>query len=363
MARQDRDRLTPKAPYPIIARKPDWLEDTLAGIERLVPRFLRPKNGSIFSLKNRILFATLSIVIGGVFFIGVILQLTVFPKLRGDPSVILNLKIIHFVVSVVVIAVSFLFIELVSKKITLPLMELTKTADQISREAGEPLAPSSAAEVTGPADAPDFRDDQAPVGDEIFQLMSSFNRMIAHLKASETHLRDSEEKYRFLFDNSPFPIFVIDAQTMEIVDVNARAEEEYQYTQRELLGMNFVDLMPVQYRKFTNALLREIGPTEETLLPVLHHKRRDGSTFLVNFQARLSRFRDQPAIIAGVWDVTEKLEKHAMLIQAGKMASRTEPAAQCAEAGMRLFRKEVAFGTAAGTGRAVRCVKAVDRQC
>ena len=41
----------------------------------------------------------------------------------------------------------------------------------------------------------------------------------------------------------------------------------------------------------------------------------------MNFHARLSRYRDKPAIIAAVWDVTEKLEKHAMLIQAGKMAT------------------------------------------
>ena len=152
--------------------------------------------------------------------------------------------------------------------------------------------------------------------------------MIAHLKASETHLRESQEKYRFLFDNGPFPIFVLDAENMRIVDINARAEEEYRYSREQLLRMSFMDLGPERHREFTTGLLKELAPieqmiipTEGTLYPVLLHKRRDGSTLKVNFHARLSRYRDKPAIIAAVWDVTEKLEKHAMLIQAGKMAT------------------------------------------
>ena len=47
---------------------------------------------------------------------------------------------------------------------------------------------------------------------------------------------------------------------------------------------------------------------------------------MVNFQARISRYQNRPAIIAAVWDVTERLQKHAKLIQAGKMATLGEMA-------------------------------------
>ena len=66
--------------------------------------------------------------------------------------------------------------------------------------------------------------------------------MLVHLKASEARLRESEEKYRFIFDNGPSPIFVFDTETTMILDVNARAEEEYQFTRGELLTMGFADL-------------------------------------------------------------------------------------------------------------------------
>jgi PAS domain S-box-containing protein len=332
MAKEDIEKRPLESQYPIIYGKPDWLETTLAWIEKFVPSFLKPRTGSLFSIKNRILLGTLSIVVGGVFFIGIILQLTVFPKLRGDPSVILNLKIIHFVVSIVVIAVSCLFIELISKKVTRPLVELTKRADEISREAGGSLtAPESQRELSRIDEL--VSQGASEASNEIAQLTLSFNRMIAHLKASETRLRESQGKYRFLFDNGPFPIFVLEAENMRIVDVNARAEEEYGYSREQLLRMSFMDLGPERHREFTSGLLKELAPIEQmlvpiegTLHPVLLHRRRDGSTLKVNFHARLSRYRGRPSIIAAVWDITEKLEKHAMLIQAGKMATVGEMA-------------------------------------
>ncbi|HTY21703.1 MAG TPA: ATP-binding protein [Desulfomonilaceae bacterium] len=333
MAQEDLEKGLQERPYPLIYRKPDWLEIILAWIEKRVPRFFKPKTGFLFSIKNRILIGTLSIVVGGVFFIGIILQLTVFPKLRGDPSVILNLKIIHFVVSVIVIAVSCLFIELISKKITRPLVELTKRADHISREAGGPSSPTDFNSKQSSIDTSVERESQLEPANEITQLTSSFNRMIAHLTASQARLKESQNKYRFLFDNGPFPIFVLNTDDMRIVDVNARAEEEYGYSREQLLRLSFMDLGLDQQREFTSGLLKELVPiepmlvpTEGTLHPVLLHKRRDGSKLKVNFHARLSRYRGRPAIIAAVWDITEKLEKHAMLIQAGKMATVGEMA-------------------------------------
>ncbi len=315
-----------KTANPIASRQPDWLEKTLKRIERVLPGFLKPRTRLLLSFKNRILIGTLLVLVGVVITIGIVLQLTVFPHIEGDAKAVSNIKLIHLLVSLAMIGLSWLFIEFISKKITLPLLELTKRADQISREAGAEVAA-----VHGAADpsAKTIRQngvDNGARGDEIFQLTSAFNRMLFHLKASEARLRESEEKYRFLFDNGPFPIFVMDAEDMRILDVNARAVEEYQYTQEELLQLSFADLGLDRDREKTHNLLKSLFPTEVTLLPLLQHTRLDGSVFMVNFQARLTRFRDRPAIIAAVWDVTEKLEKHAMLIQASKMATLGEMA-------------------------------------
>ncbi len=291
-----------------------------------MPGKLGPKKGFLLSFKNRILTSTLLLLVGVVISIGITLQIAVFPSLKGDSTVITDLKIIHFLAGLIVIAISWLFIEWISKRITFPLLELTKRADQISREAGARLASQSSTPGYDSLNGIEKDTADRTGADEIYQLTSSFNRMLSYLKASETLLRESEEKYRFLFDNNPSPIFVFDSEDMMILDVNARAEEEYQYFRKELLEMNFADLGLDSDREQTSTTLKQIFPTEVTPLPVLKHRRKDGSLVMVNFLARLGTYRNRPAIIAAVWDVTERLEKHAKLIQASKMATLGEMA-------------------------------------
>jgi PAS domain S-box-containing protein len=309
---------------PIKSSQPGWIVNTLGKFEKFLPKFVKPKQGILLSFKNRILLSTLLVLIGVVIIIGVSLQIAVFPKLGGDSGVIRYLKTIHFLASLLVIAISWLFIELISKRIALPLIELTKRADQISREAGASVCASAADNEECLRKLEE--EDSSAAGDEIHNLTSSFNRMLVHLKASEARLRESEEKYHFLFDNGPSPIFVIDAETTMILDVNARSEEEYQFSREELLGMSFADLGLDRDRAKTVSRLQQLFSTEVTLLPVIQHRRRDGSLFMVNYQASVTKYRNRPAIIAAVWDVTERLEKHAMLIQAGKMATLGEMA-------------------------------------
>jgi PAS domain S-box-containing protein len=313
------------APDPMPAPPVAGLMHLLERSAGLLPATMRPRRGFFLSFKNRILINTVLVMIGVVIVIGVALQVAIFPKIRGDSAAIFNLKIIHFLSSIVVVAASWLFIERISKRITLPLLELTQRADQISREAGAVMARPCGTTVPDPVESEADGED-AIQADEISQLTSSFNRMLAHLKASEARLRESEEKYRFLFDVGPSPKFVIDAVTLDILDVNARAEEEYQYTREELLTLNFADLGHDLDREQTKNRLESSYSSAATLLPVFQHRRKNATSFMVNFQARRTRLRDRPAIIAAVWDVTERLEKQAMLIQAGKMATLGEMA-------------------------------------
>lgn len=316
-----------KKTSPIAPIKHRMLSHRLVKFEGLLLESLKPGRFRHLSFKNRILLSTLPVLIGGVLVIALTLRIAVFPQLRGDETVITNLKTIHLVASLVVIILSLLFIEFLSLRISLPLQQLTQRAEEISRAAGKQIAST----FLGEADVEDlFGDEEAgeakAAGDEIAQLTSSFNRMLISLKASEDWLRESEEKYRFLFDNAPAPIFVVDALDLTILDLNARADHEYKYTREELLGRSFLELGRPEDQFDTKNLLTRLVTTDVKIPPVLQHRRKDGTTFMCNIQAHLSRFRGGQAIIAAVWDVTEKLEHEAMLVQTGKMATLGEMA-------------------------------------
>ncbi len=288
------------------------------GLDKLKPK---PVTGFFLSFKNRILVSTLVVAVGGVILIGALLQIVIFPRLKGDPAVITNIKIIHLVASIVVVGIIWAFIEMISKKITLPLRELTERADQISREAGKALqAKGAVPEKDEDSEIPSVR------GDEIAQLRTSFYRMLAYLRASEARLRDSERKYRFLFDNGPSPMFVFDADDMRILDVNEGAEREYQYSREEFLEKTFWDLAFPSTQYGDMKLFKVRCNDTASPLPVFQQKRKDGSVFLINLHCRLTDWKDQPAIIAAAWDVTEKLEKEAQLAQTAKMATLGEMA-------------------------------------
>ncbi|MBM3302394.1 MAG: hypothetical protein FJY85_20890, partial [Deltaproteobacteria bacterium] len=157
--------------------------ETVEEIEKFIPQPLTRGRGFFLSFKNRILASTLLVIVVVVIIIGITLQIAVFPSLKGDPAVITDLKVIHFLASVVVIIISWLFIERISVKITMPLYNLTYRADQISREAGARLAASEDGSVRLDNQYEIDQDDKFAQGDEIVQLTSSFNRMLFYLKA------------------------------------------------------------------------------------------------------------------------------------------------------------------------------------
>ncbi len=310
----------------IVHHEPGLFLKLFRRIQAWVPVRFRQNLLFLTSFKNRILITALVLLIGLVVVIGAILGATIFPSLHEETLVIQHIKLIHFFASLIIIAIGWLFIDRISKKITEPLRDLTQKADQISRETSANRSVDTGLDENQIGEENGCATAELDSRDEIHQLTSSFNRMLCNLKASESRLIESEARYRFLFDNGPTPIFVIDLETMKILDVNARAEEEYGYIRQEFLKMNFDDLAPEGDRETTRSLLQNIDLNEIAPLPILRRRRKSGSVFVVNFQASAGRYENRPALMIAAWDATEKLEKHAKLIHASKMATLGEMA-------------------------------------
>jgi PAS domain S-box-containing protein len=266
----------------------------------------------------------------------------------------LRLTFLGFISAVILII--FYISNRLSQHITRPVSSLTRISDELSRGNFDfPLDPQGGDEFWRPMDCPAYANTEMPCwhfdqtvqgasahrtcdrcvfyrkrsGDEVVQLGDSFRNMVWSIKLYRRRLRESEEKYRSLFDSGPDPVFVVDCEDFRIADANPRAVELYGYSKEELIGMSYLDLGPEN--RSDCALAREDSSdgngTGCLYHPKLLHYKKGARPFYVNVHACPISYRGRHAIIIAVTDITEMIEKDAQLIQAGKMKSLGEMSA------------------------------------
>jgi two-component system, cell cycle sensor histidine kinase and response regulator CckA len=112
-------------------------------------------------------------------------------------------------------------------------------------------------------------------------------------------LERSEDRYRLLFDASPLPMWVYDAETLRFVAVNGAAVTRYGYTTGEFLAMTTEDLSS------------EAGKHQ--------HRKKDGTLIDVEVTAGRVNLNGRPAALVVANDVTERRALEERLAQAEKM--------------------------------------------
>lgn len=169
---------------------------------------------------------------------------------------------------------------------------------------------------------------QNHVGDELVQLERSLRNMTIRLRTSEAGLRESEKKYRSLFDSGPNPVFVVDKKSVEIIDANQSAQTTYGYSKEELVGKPFIDLGPFEYATApASESVSGLYPRGYSSIQKVRHYKKGDKPFYVNEHSCPVLYGEREAIIIVTTDITEMMEKDAQLIQACKMTSLGEMSA------------------------------------
>ena len=117
--------------------------------------------------------------------------------------------------------------------------------------------------------------------------------------------KESEERYRLLFDSNPCPMWVYDRETLQFLAVNEAAVRSYGYTRREFLSMDMTQIRPEEelprlYQRLAGEIKTMTHPTPWT------HRRKDGSTFEVEITSHALEFNGRPARLVMAIDVTER---------------------------------------------------------
>ena len=140
--------------------------------------------------------------------------------------------------------------------------------------------------------------------------------------------RSVEQRYRLLFDASPYPVAVLDRTDRRVLAVNSAAVAQYGWSHEELMAMIGADfLLP-----HAPCPLDDAGSTG--VVHAMQHRRKDGTAFDAEMSVRAIDFDGRPALLTMVQDVTERV--------------RAEQARRQAEEQLRQAQKMEAVGQLTG---------------
>jgi PAS domain S-box-containing protein len=128
----------------------------------------------------------------------------------------------------------------------------------------------------------------------------SFLRDVTERKQAEQALKESESRYRELFELESDAILLVDDETWEILEVNEAVSTVYGYSRAELLGMKSLDLS-LEPDETREACVRPVID-----VPLRWHRRKDGTAFPVEARGRHFSWKGRPVHVIAVRDITER---------------------------------------------------------
>lgn len=163
----------------------------------------------------------------------------------------------------------------------------------------------------------------SPIRDKDGKIVAAMEMSldITHRKELENKLEESEKKYYAIFNNIPNPVFVLNRETLEILDCNESVHIVYGYDKEDVIRRSFLDL----FKDSQKEIYRQDLQNSQVINQVQHVK-KDGKSIYVNIRVSPSEYSGQKVLLATSSDITQRLEAEQQLIQASKMATLGEMA-------------------------------------
>ena len=144
--------------------------------------------------------------------------------------------------------------------------------------------------------------------DELKDLAVSINGMLDSLENAEKGLRESEERYRMLFERAPDAIIIVGLEGDEsgrIAAANQAAADQHGYTVEELCALRIYDLNSAGTNKMTREIMATIAAGEWVTAEIWRRK-KDGTSFPIEMNAGLIRIGGKKYILGFDRDITQR---------------------------------------------------------
>jgi PAS domain S-box-containing protein len=158
------------------------------------------------------------------------------------------------------------------------------------------------------------------IGGIIDNFRDVTQRIEADLKLQDARqdIERSEEKYRKIFNISPLPKWVYDAETLRILEVNEAAVRHYGYTKAEFLSMTIMDIRPPEDKDALGNVLQLLTDDAYKSVNYWRHIKKNGDIIMVEITGHPIDFADRRARMVICRDVTEQMRAETNLIQSNE---------------------------------------------
>ncbi len=147
---------------------------------------------------------------------------------------------------------------------------------------------------------------KTPMRDEEGKLIGVLGiaRNITDIREAQENLRDSEQRYRHLFEQNPAPMLIYERGTFQLLAVNEAFLQHYGYTPEDVAQLRLPDLYPAEEKEriiaLANSLVGHANAGE------WHHCRKDGSRLSIVATSHDLIYKGHTARVAVITDITAR---------------------------------------------------------
>jgi PAS domain S-box-containing protein len=132
----------------------------------------------------------------------------------------------------------------------------------------------------------------------------------------------SSKEYHDLFEASPIPMWIVDADTKKFLLVNESMVEKYGYTREELYTMTTYQIRPEEEIKRLDEYLSRVQKgLQDTGVWV--HRKKTGEEFYVQTRTNIFKYKGKNSIIVLADDITDIVEKEKEISRLSLVAKNT----------------------------------------